>query len=276
MRKKGFTLIELLVVIAIIALLTSILLPALHMAKRKAAAAVCLTNVKNLSLAWYAYQSDNNGELMNGNPSEPDAWVRHPLNESGVELDARIGTVTDEDEKRGIAAGKMYEIGIDTFDVYHCPADNQRKSKFDNTLIFRTYSIPKGLKSGKFHKITQPSMRYNFVEEAEGRNYNVGTWDFYTSKTNPHNEGYPFWQDPIGVNHGDSGSLAFCDGHAEVHKWRDPQTRERVKLYSDPLYRDVFGYGFGGGLNDLLPTEYIDYTQVTDLRYMERGWVYQR
>ena len=52
-RRKGFTLIELLVVIAIIALLLAIIVPAVKMAKRKAASAVCLTNVKNLSVAWY-------------------------------------------------------------------------------------------------------------------------------------------------------------------------------------------------------------------------------
>lgn len=64
--KKGFTLIELLVVIAIIALLLAILMPSLKMAKRKAAAARCLVNSKNLSLGWYMYQLDNDGWLVGG------------------------------------------------------------------------------------------------------------------------------------------------------------------------------------------------------------------
>jgi len=60
-KMRAFTLIELLVVIAIIALLLSIIIPSLNLAKRKAAAAICLSNAKNLSAAWYMYQEDNDG-----------------------------------------------------------------------------------------------------------------------------------------------------------------------------------------------------------------------
>ena len=56
--KKAFTLIELLVVIAIIALLLAIVVPALHMAKRKGSLVVCMMNTKNLSLSWYMYKED--------------------------------------------------------------------------------------------------------------------------------------------------------------------------------------------------------------------------
>ncbi len=58
--KKGFTLIELLVVIAIIALLVSILLPSLKVAKDMAKSSVCLSNVKGIgtATAMYAYEYD--------------------------------------------------------------------------------------------------------------------------------------------------------------------------------------------------------------------------
>ncbi|MHC4070937.1 MAG: type II secretion system protein [Planctomycetota bacterium] len=58
-RKEGFTLIELLVVIAIIAILLAILMPALNRVREQGKRAVCLSNLKQLSLAWILYADDN-------------------------------------------------------------------------------------------------------------------------------------------------------------------------------------------------------------------------
>ncbi len=62
MKKKGFTLIELLVVISIIALLVSILMPALGRAKEQTRAVVCLSNVKQWGLIFSMYCDDNDGK----------------------------------------------------------------------------------------------------------------------------------------------------------------------------------------------------------------------
>ena len=79
----GFTLIELLVVIAIVAILASMLLPALGRSKQKAQGIQCMTHHRSLMLAWRMYVEDSDGNLpfasVNNQPAlKPYAWTSGP------------------------------------------------------------------------------------------------------------------------------------------------------------------------------------------------------
>ncbi|MEM1445632.1 MAG: prepilin-type N-terminal cleavage/methylation domain-containing protein [Planctomycetota bacterium] len=63
-RRFAFTLIELLVVISIIALLIGILLPALSAAREAARGSACLSNIRQLGIAFYSYATDNNDQVV--------------------------------------------------------------------------------------------------------------------------------------------------------------------------------------------------------------------
>jgi prepilin-type N-terminal cleavage/methylation domain-containing protein len=73
-HRAGFTLVELLTVIAIVALLVSVLLPALGRARESAARTVCMSNLRQIGQGLYAYAADHRGcalpfELYTPNPS---------------------------------------------------------------------------------------------------------------------------------------------------------------------------------------------------------------
>ncbi len=73
--RRGFTLIELLVVVAIIAILASLLLPALHGAKEQSRISVCAQQLHQLYLGFRMYSDDNGGWMAGGDWFYPQAYA---------------------------------------------------------------------------------------------------------------------------------------------------------------------------------------------------------
>jgi len=96
-RKIGFTLIELLVVIAIIAVLMAILMPALNRVREQGKRSTCLSNLKQLTLAWIMYADENDDNLVNGDTGE---YSIHQNETPWVLADWRSGMTVEQKRRR--------------------------------------------------------------------------------------------------------------------------------------------------------------------------------
>ncbi|MGA2093980.1 MAG: prepilin-type N-terminal cleavage/methylation domain-containing protein [Sedimentisphaerales bacterium] len=119
-RQKAFTLIELLVVISIISLLMAILLPALGKARETGKRTVCISDLKQLTMSWSLYASDNGEKLVNGAPV-PGAMLGPPVDPRRIPDPAIYsGCTAAAISAAGLSAGSINRVA---FAPLVCPAD---------------------------------------------------------------------------------------------------------------------------------------------------------
>jgi prepilin-type N-terminal cleavage/methylation domain-containing protein/prepilin-type processing-associated H-X9-DG protein len=223
-RGKGFTLIELLVVIAIIAVLMAILMPSLNRAREQGKRSTCLSNLKQLTLAWIMYADENNDNLINGDTGE---YSIHQNETPWVLADWR-SNMTDEAKKDAILNGALWPY-VKNMSLYKCPTVGKivRSSAHEN--IFRTYSVSDSMNCKdwpsmgaemikKRMNIPNPAYRIVFLDDGGTITSALGGWTVYVKEER--------WWDPPPVRHGDGSTFSFADGHSEYKKWNDPRTIE--------------------------------------------------
>jgi prepilin-type N-terminal cleavage/methylation domain-containing protein/prepilin-type processing-associated H-X9-DG protein len=231
---RGFTLIELLTVIAIIIVLVGILLPAVFAPKFRSQGVQCLSNTKQLSVAWMMYANDYEDRLA---PNREGSITSLPAWSVGVE-DWRLSAGnTNLAHLRGsnalLAAYLDRNVG-----VFKCPGDRylspvqkgagwagRLRSYSMNGLIGETpeaeYDSPDYVRFLRQSDISvmSPSKCFVFVDEhADSVN---DSWFWVMMGSNA-------WCDLPASYHNGSASFSFADGHSELKKWQMDYTKQPV------------------------------------------------
>jgi len=245
-RRRGFTLIELLVVIAIIAILAAMLLPALAKAKLKATMASCLSNQRQLGLAFNMFSTDNLEQILPYSTTVGATSVT--FNGGGIYPASAIPAGTSVATAEQLTKDQLKKDSLlypyaNSAGVFHCPGDlRYRRLQVGSGWAYVSYSKANGMNGGSwggqvvFTKTTDiklPVKSFVFIEEADPRGYNQGTWVMDNYR----------WVDPFAIFHGVLSTFSFADGHSETHKWRDTAT---IKAATDAANGQSSFYWPGG------------------------------
>lgn len=227
----GFTLIELLVVIAIIALLMSILMPALGKAREYAKFIVCKTNIHNGMRAIHMYASDSRGILpfCNSNSMEssnPTAGWLYDLNEIPGQDKSNI-------EQEHIETGQIWPY-IGNYKGYRCPLD-----------------IPP-YEQGPIHRLTSYAMSkvvVGFNDEIlppysidDFRGDDVCFWETDETEDGGYwNDGCNYPNEGISDRHNEGATVGCFGGYVDFFtfdQWYEEADRKPGRLWCDPNSSD--------------------------------------
>lgn len=224
---SGFTVLELLVVLIAVLVLVYLLLPRITR-PRPNQPYRCLSNLKQMNLAWVMYSADSGDRLItnfsyaSAAPLPTNNWV------AGV-MD---WTANPQTTNRDLLLAGMLGMYLKSPDVYHCPDD---KSESAAGPRVRSYAMNGFMGNGgsestfagwkqclKATDIQRPATMFVFADE-HANSIDDG---FFINNPNQTNS----WTDLPASNHGKGAAgFGFADGHSEIHKWVDPSTLQRTK-----------------------------------------------
>jgi prepilin-type N-terminal cleavage/methylation domain-containing protein/prepilin-type processing-associated H-X9-DG protein len=247
--RGGFTLIELLVVIAIIAILAALLLPVLSKAKIQAQGIQCMSNTRQLTLAWLMYTQNNSDSL----PAADGAVLGAPEWDGGGFMDFAANNPVNYDITVNLTRSPLWKYCSSSAGIWKCPADRSTVLK-GATRVPRVRSVTMNCFMGgedgsaafsgvmasnaKFRTFTKltgiptADTYYVFLDENED-SINNG-WFGVSMAGIPYtgaaaNPGlYAFFDFPA-YYHNNAAGFSFADGHSEIQKWGDGRTMPPVR-----------------------------------------------
>ncbi len=134
---SGFTLVELLVVIAIIALLMSILMPALRRVKMQAEEVKCKSNLRQVGIIIFMYLQDEDFKM-------PDCYEKYPTHDDRKSnkhlwwddrVPGKVRLTFDTDHRDGSYWGTAYNAYVKDIDIFGCPSMRQFAEMLANDLL---------------------------------------------------------------------------------------------------------------------------------------------
>jgi len=256
LARTGFTLIELLAVVVTIAMITSMVLPALAKTNTKSQAAQCLNNQKELALGWTLYASDNNRICrtagLDSLVSSVSPTKNYPLNQWCM------GTMNSGPSwtNQVLVMDSLLFKFVNDVDVYHCPADvssvkNEMLNRYGGEGVLRARSVsmncwmnPINGWTGDTRLGLHPVKNFRNVSDVLKPSTTFVTIDENPASINDAwficDPATSTWIDIPATYHNGAGNLSFADGHSEMKKWTDPVLHNRnVDIFAVPQDKKV-------------------------------------